>query len=1222
MNYEIGKVYTFRVKKKFYSQTELIDDATGQTTYLHNTERLNLPKEIKCRVVKLARNRPIVEIVGIDDYKFTSGLTAEKLKTILNESDIQWDTDDFVEMLLAEDNEESFESQCYSWLDKMRRKYDLPILERDCSDLLELSGLLDQCGPAQREYYQERLTVLIEIISYYITASQKIADGTTDEFIEHLFKKLRVSGFVYHPDKNFSILAAICILKPAIMSNCIAGLLEIIRQRDMSTWKKEPFNTALTRLLEMYIRVSIYSIDREKEPRKSEIVKNCINALAVQLSLCSDHDSTVIDPRLTTARLCTVSTYVNGSEAHRLLDNGFAYLFNDDVLQLNFSTIDIEKLPYIMANSQPGGIFDSNAAFAVGDAKISVDRRGISLANTITSADPEPVLPSTLSLWKDLQVFLDQRIDVSFTTANSKDLKTYEDAWTEVESHLFSHNAIQQPEQPKHRTGDAVTIRFVRQDPFNTSKFYCKIVDETGGEGYIYVKPDIVPYTVYNPQLTSFLGRTYNADIIECDNDGKFHFSMCNDIKSVVAQEFQYGDIIFCWLGWTPNRGNRLAPAVSKEGASVTLKVPEELMDSGLRQGSIVKARVLGDTPSDDSSHLFAEVIEIDPTAEIIVPEAFHSLLDAVGFESDIEFEDDNDSDTDDPEVDRELDDDYVRQIILFIDRLAMIDSDYIKSYNYLWFCYIMCRMIGRNDLATYYNGRKGIISMLHYFAKNNSLDEEALSRFEINNSDLLSNNSPLRERFLQLQAVSYISKPGHDDDLAEMARKNPNLRPLARLVLAYNIVKEAGMKQNADDIHNKIKQILNLKGFDTNLKYYGTEGTMTEFKTSIVTPAGEKYPNYDRQMNEILSVINSFLNTHGGTLYVGVNDAGMGIGIEADLSTHIFSHDHDRYRRAITDAVAMRWGNYVATFINTQFDAQNPRKDVLVVNVKPHPDGVEMPDGQFLVRIDSSKRHLTPEEFRLYQRRNRNWDADQDAASDTNDLFDVFGTADQIDEDDFHPQKAIVRDEAAADNHSAVTSDRIATSRIRKNIFEDWNEHYVTPIALVKFNGLDSFTKIEEFDYDYDTSLTLTILDEEQKAFLIMGYENGHVVRVPVEEILKFDNSPRKRFADAKLIFASIAAEDDFVLSIFEENKNSSRIVMRADRVDSFEEGNLQDIGSTPCNDQFIGNVLAYDIIPRNMADKFEGIIGLDRTRSGHTANERTQPMVDLLHELGITEI
>ena len=41
--------------------------------------------------------------------------------------------------------------------------------------------------------------------------------------------------------------------------------------------------------------------------------------------------------------------------------------------------------------------------------------------------------------------------------------------------------------------------------------------------------------------------------------------------------------------------------------------------------------------------------------------------------------------------------------------------------------------------------------------------------------------------------------------------------------------------------------------------------------------------------MNEIMKVINSFLNTVGGTLYIGVNNFGLGVGVEEDLNTPLY---------------------------------------------------------------------------------------------------------------------------------------------------------------------------------------------------------------------------------------------------------------------------------------------------------------------------------------------
>ena len=117
-------------------------------------------------------------------------------------------------------------------------------------------------------------------------------------------------------------------------------------------------------------------------------------------------------------------------------------------------------------------------------------------------------------------------------------------------------------------------------------------------------------------------------------------------------------------------------------------------------------------------------------------------------------------------------------------------------------------------------------------------------------------------------------------------------------------------------NIHNKIIQLLNLKGYETGLKLYGTgeETEETEYKTSFVFYAEDNSLNPEKQKDEILKVINSFLNTRGGTLYFGVNNFGYGVGVEEDLKTPLYYGDKDKYIRSIVDAVALTWGNNIAT--------------------------------------------------------------------------------------------------------------------------------------------------------------------------------------------------------------------------------------------------------------------------------------------------------------------
>lgn len=315
--YRIGDVIDFKVRQLFPNYCELIDEKTGITSYLQGTANLLLHKRqtVTCRVLAIAEKHPKIELVNISDFEQNSDcLNEEKLTNLLNDRSITWNYKDFVSLILSEEKEQSFESQCHKWIQSLlNKKIDLQIVRTDCANLLEMSNLLNLCSNNERDYYQERLTFLIEQIGYYIKAGKLIDDETSDndvpsQFVDNLYEKLRVSGFVYHPSKNFNILCALFLRRPELMNNRIKELLEIICGKDIKIWEKEPFCSALIQLLELYIDESEGKIDKVKDNR--ELIDNNSLALSIQLLLINDsHNNAIADYRLNRARLCLLSSY-------------------------------------------------------------------------------------------------------------------------------------------------------------------------------------------------------------------------------------------------------------------------------------------------------------------------------------------------------------------------------------------------------------------------------------------------------------------------------------------------------------------------------------------------------------------------------------------------------------------------------------------------------------------------------------------------------------------------------------------------------------------------------------------------------------------------------------------------------------------------------------------------------------------------------------------------
>ena len=1218
--YKVDGIYEFRVRKQFPTYCEVVDESTDITTYLRGTANLKLFKgqSVKCRILSIKEKHPRIELVDVSEFEQNKvNLTEEKLTDLLSKRELTWNTKDFIRLLLTDENEKSFESQCHKWIQNLiNKKIDLMTVRMDCSDILELSELLDLCSDAERDYYQERLTTLIEQLGYYIKAAKLIGNQddknsteTPDHFINSLFNKLRISGFVYHPIKNFNILASLFLSKPELMNSRIKELLDIICQRNIESWKKEPFNSAIIKLLELYIRECDGRIDKTKD--NLELIKNNMQALALQLLLHHNtNDNTIADYRLNTARLCIISSYLYPLHPDWLVDMAYFYLFHSNAHLMNYTMDNIELIPHYIASLYPGGKIDTVNSFTQNRIKLMVSAEGIQLFSSGADSTLKPVFPKDLGLWQGLQVFLDGKTNTNLNNAKPNDITPYQKIWEEIENELFNvASAVSAPivkTKKQHHINEIVRISFIRQDVSNRNKYWCKIEDEIGGDGYIMVG-DIVPYTI-TTSLRHFLAPDGSRYVFEAriinDEDGSFHFSMLKEMKEAALDYYTYDEDIICSLGGASIQGG-LAPAVSKEGISVSIKNAGEF--EGVGKNTIVKCRLLG--RGTGTFHIQCEMIDVT-SYDFDMTSAFRILMEdySVGkISENISSQEEEDI----LESDRVLDESYVREIIFLIDRMAIIDKDYVKSYNYLAFARTLCLLIGWEAQAAYYKGRMDIITMLHYFARNSKVDEQRLEQLENVNAELFSNNIILRERFLQLQAVSFLDKPEHNDDLYEVAKNNPNLHELASLVLAYNITKTSKMESTATDIHNRIKQQLNLKGFETGLKLYGTgeETIDTEYKTSIVFPAGNSHSaNPDKQMEEIMKVINSFLNTVGGTLYVGVNDYGLGTGVEEDLNYTLYYGDKDKYLRAIPDAMSIKWGNSLATTYieDIYFDSSNHDKDILVVKIKPHQMGVPF-DGHYYVRVGSTKRKLTKEEFAEYQKLNRK--LPEQVETTTKDA------AEQSQEQD----KQIV-------TVPLITSkeDEVHTSRIRKNVLAEYldPDNYVEPVAFFKFLGNGKFRKLDQYDYDDQSLLTLTVLENEIKSWLILGYDNGHIAKVSVEELMEYQERDYSRFADAKLIFASFANDDDAVLTISRENKTRPKVVMRMDTVTNFEEGKLMDNGEMPFNEKLASEFLAYDIIPSKYKHQFDGILDKIKSFVGYPLNQVTKPMVNTLHLWGINEI
>ena len=191
------------------------------------------------------------------------------------------------------------------------------------------------------------------------------------------------------------------------------------------------------------------------------------------------------------------------------------------------------------------------------------------------------------------------------------------------------------------------------------------------------------------------------------------------------------------------------------------------------------------------------------------------------------------------------------------------------------------------------------------------------------------------------------------------MQNKNRTVAELARY---FNIM--SYLKEKDDDLQELICENINVllgcKVWEKKTRVYipvffGHEGVEKEFKTSAFIHADK---NATEEQSLVLArVIASFMNTEGGTLYIGVNDKGYLTGLDQELR---FAHnDSDVYLRSVNQNVIRLLGkkedrDRYQAYIRCRLYEYEDGRLVLAFRVAPINEVVEV-KGEVYTRSASS---------------------------------------------------------------------------------------------------------------------------------------------------------------------------------------------------------------------------------------------------------------------------
>lgn len=1127
-----------------------------------------------------------------------------------------WDTDGFIALLLNEKSA-TFELDCQEWIARFAKvSTDFKRITQKCIDLLENSDFLNfyDNDVEQRNSFQERLTLVAESTSFYELAKQRTLNDETDPdngskaYINNLFAKLKKSGFVYHPRKHINIMMCLFVLKPELMEFSIEELFSIIFTRQIEIWKQYPFRTVMIRALERYIQNTDDKLTMLSG--NSSAIDNTMRALVVQLTLGEEQDDAIFDRNLSTARLYRYASYKALGKSLPMFSRAFEFLLGEAKFGISMYSLYRSKAVDLIASYLNSEM--SNSASKASGAQWQFENNNVCLQisdekilflPTEVNANTKNALPDNLLPWNSIEVRVNDKVDVS--GLNTTDILPYKNMWRDIESLLFAEHAKVEPQKYLRQylaEGDETMITIDRAVDSENDCFQCTILDKNiKGEAYIDLA-DIVSYighTFARNFCDSYGYRLkFMAKVDSVDDDGTYHMSLKDGIDEFIKSSVYEGRRFSCSVGdsYLPEFG--MQRGLSYEGFPMTVSLTEKL-----EKNSRLTTEYVG---FDDDYHAMKlAFVDLEPQQKYFTPsEAFQRLMSAYSqYCTAIEAEREKAIESKREAVIPTMTRSHVIELMLLVDRIAILQQDYLTSYNYLAIARILARLLGMEDKRSYYNGRMDLIELLNYFAINNEVDERKLTELENVNGDMFTQNIILRMRFNQVRLISWLGKPEHNVELREKWEdpgEDEMISDIAGLALSYNILTQAGLDSQASDVHNQIKNLLNLKGHESSLKSYGAmEDVTCEFKTSIVYLAGTSNKfDPDAQMDNILKVVDEMLNTRGGIIYLGVNRYGQGVGLKNDLDNMLFHNDKEEYIRFIYKYISNKISPHAANvLVHIDFDKENTQHDICIIKVNQSPMGFPF-KGEYCVRRGDSVYRYDKAGYEEYRKIRDSIYASDEELKQT--MLDEGLQAVSVKETtvvDSMEQKVGSWDTVQA----STFIERIATSMQRLNRVED-----TPPLRYLNFMGKGVYQFTDSPLGNIPLSLPLYSDDE----YVLVIYTDGTAMYTPVDSLIEMDmNTDYTGVTNQRITYASTAGKDDSLLLVVNTKTGG---VMRVQDFDRMQRGDLLCVGK-PVITYDATNVEFIEIVGEDVKSQFKKCRNVDCDLDSKHGKKNMEKLVEL---------
>lgn len=1222
--YKEGETYPFLVRNDYTDVIppyyEVADGNGFRFRLIYYDNATLMPRQrINCRVRSLRGHRLSLELVqeaketgDTADFFFPDDL----LKAIgASPHFVRWMEERFRHRPEFAEAREAFARKRSEWLlmvmDVLNRsmtgwlkpgsRHNVLLLDyyaKACLYLLEESSLLVTYPEDERSACRRQLADAVRNAEDYRRAIDLMDSGRQAEYLDELLGKIKRSGYVYRAEERFRVLACVFLLDGGLMRDKMADVFAIILEGKAQDWQNAPYRHTFLNLLDLYVQENRSSIDHiavPDAPEAQQAIVHIVTALALNQFLATPSDA--YDRRLNRAMLYRYSALLKKGDPHVLLEKAFRCLSNVQLGALEYEWNDMKDPTRlcIKLSCRDQEWKQENTSmtqtYERKNVQLRIMNNAVQLLPSRELKKTKKALPEWLLPWHQLQVLLDKNMAGNIGR-DTRDLTSYRKMWKKVEYSLF-HNPDSVPQQRKQHkvlpmSGDTVTIRVLGPDSRRPGYFRCRIEDDAFyGEGWLSLR-NVVRYDLYvgMDAFCSEEGKPYllRAEVQGVNEQDECAFNMLVPLAKFVRENVSVGEEVPCVVNELKSGGY---VCISDYAYPLFMPYTEGMPE--LNVGDYVEATVT------DINQRGTVQAEFQKRAEgsFSVSDAFADLI--ASYAADRVYEEEEEQKKDEQNAEVMLEESYVTELMYIIDQVALLEEERMNTYNYLAVARILALLTGQPEMADYYTRRMKCIYLLQQFVINGRVDMEQLREQGNVPPEMLQRYPLLQNRLTELRIVSCLNHPERNGFLWNVIGKAVNykrLPELARLVLACNLLDGFGLQNQQLDIRTKVRELLKLEVEEPVNASFGEESQQVEFKSSIVyPPENGMRPDLMRQTQKIMEVICGFLNAEGGTLYIGVNNKGVANGLGEDIA--YFQGDKDKYDLHIRNKIVYSLGNEANSYVEGSY-LEAGDKLVYEMRIRPCPHPVKC-NGIYYQRQGTSTWPLHGDALAAFLESRAKRGGKVAAATVSTDKPQVTKAASSV-TDALSGKPERTQAPAVVEETQAFS---ISTSQLRPNIVHSYQEGYgenvVAYLHLLKGNG---YILTSEETWRSDVLLSLALREGEENGYLVIVYESGRALRVPMSELLgRTEEREYKRFSQEKTVFACPAAENDGLLIVFRDMQE--RPAFRMDDVAGLKESNMLSKGEFITSVQVSG-VLQCEIIRSEDKSRFERIANLKATNIG----------------------